>query len=79
VPGAPSIEDILDILCRAHDLSVRERMLVRLLVDGLDTPAIAGRLDISRYTVQDHLKSIFRKCGANSRLELLAGLLAQAR
>lgn len=74
---AASVEEVLDLLCRAYRLSARERELVTLVVQGLDTDAIADHLAISRYTVQDHLKSIFRKVGANSRLELLAGLLAQ--
>jgi DNA-binding CsgD family transcriptional regulator len=76
---AASIEDVLDLLCRAYTLSVRERELVGLIVQGLDTGATAERLSISPYTVQDHLKSIFRKVGANSRLELLTGLLAQVK
>jgi hypothetical protein len=39
---------------------------------GLDTRAVSARLCISPHTVQDHLKSIFRKTGAQSRRELLA-------
>jgi len=74
-----STEEVLDLLYRAYRLSARERELVNLIVQGFDTGAIAERLLISRYTVQDHLKSIFRKVGANSRLELLTGLLAQAK
>lgn len=72
-----STEDILDLLCRAHGLSARERQLVALLVDGLDTSAIASRLCISRYTVQDHLKSVFEKVGCNSRRELTCGVFAR--
>jgi DNA-binding CsgD family transcriptional regulator len=72
-------EEVLDLLARAHGLTVREGELLRLIVDGLDTPAIAARLVISRYTVQDHLKAIFRKIGVNSRLGLLTGLLSQVR
>ena len=59
-------------LCRDYALSERERQVVAALVAGLDTPAITQRLFISRYTVQDHLESIFRKTGVRSRRELLA-------
>jgi DNA-binding CsgD family transcriptional regulator len=76
---AAGAEEVLDLLSRAYSLSARERELTKLVVQGLDTGAIAKRLFISHYTVQDHLKSIFRKVGANSRLELLTGLLAQTR
>ena len=60
------------LLCRAYALSERERQVVAALVAGLDTHAITERLFISPYTVQDHLKSVFRKTGVNSRRELLA-------
>jgi ATP/maltotriose-dependent transcriptional regulator MalT len=49
-----------------------ERDVVAALLAGLDTRAISARLCISSQTVQDHLKSIFRKTGAQSRRELLA-------
>jgi DNA-binding CsgD family transcriptional regulator len=60
------------LLCRAYALSHRERQVVAALVAGLDTRAITQQLFISRYTVQDHLKSVFRKTGVRSRRELLA-------
>jgi DNA-binding CsgD family transcriptional regulator len=60
------------LLCRAYALSERERQVVAALVAGLDTRAISQRLFISRYTVQDHLKSVFVKTGVRSRRELLA-------
>jgi DNA-binding CsgD family transcriptional regulator len=75
-PAAP--EEVLALLSRAHGLSARERELVALLVEGLDTREIAERLFISRYTVQDHLKSVFEKVGVRSRRELVSGVLAQA-
>jgi DNA-binding CsgD family transcriptional regulator len=64
--------EIFDRLCRIHALSRRERELVTALLAGLDTRAVAQRLWISRYTVQDHLKSVFAKVRVHSRRELLA-------
>ena len=71
-------DEVLALLSRAHGLSARERELVALLVEGLDTREIAGRLFISRFTVQDHLKSVFEKVGVRSRRELVSGVFAQA-
>jgi DNA-binding CsgD family transcriptional regulator len=41
---------------------------------GFPTSEIAGRLHLSAYTVQDHLKSIFEKSGTGSRGDLVARL-----
>jgi DNA-binding CsgD family transcriptional regulator len=70
--------EVMSLLCRAHGLSPREQELVSLLLEGLDTRDIAQRLFISRYTVQDHLKSVFEKVGVRSRRELVTGAFAQA-
>lgn len=69
-----SAEELFEILSRAHDLSSRESMLARHVVNGLCTSEIAERLSIVPYTVKDHLKSIFRKTGVSSRGELASRL-----
>ncbi len=53
-------------------LSAREREICDLLLLGCSSAAIALRLDISRHTVKDHRKSIFRKLRVGSLAELFA-------
>jgi DNA-binding NarL/FixJ family response regulator len=61
------VRAVLGIICRAYGLTAREREVVELIAEGLDTnDDIAKRLYISPYTVQDHLKSTFEKVGVNS-------------
>ena len=57
-----------------YDLTPRERAVAQLVAEGLTTDAIAGRLHLSHWTVQDHLKSIFAKVGVGTRGELVARL-----
>ncbi|WP_298746417.1 helix-turn-helix transcriptional regulator [uncultured Serinicoccus sp.] len=66
-----SAEHTIDLDLDLYDVTPRERMVVREVVAGAGTTAIAGRLAISAYTVQDHLKSAFRKVGVSSRRELV--------
>jgi DNA-binding CsgD family transcriptional regulator len=56
-----------------HDtLSPREAEVCDLLLIGCSSDAIALRLGISRHTVKDHRKHIFRKLGVASLAELFA-------
>jgi DNA-binding CsgD family transcriptional regulator len=59
-------------LADAYALTERERAVTQLVALGLQTNAIAARLQISQWTVQDHLKAIFEKVGVGTRGELVA-------
>jgi DNA-binding CsgD family transcriptional regulator len=69
--------DIAPLVARAYGLTVRERAITRLCLEGRPTRAIAETLEITEYTVQDHLKAIFRKTGASTRGELVAQLFLE--
>ena len=53
----------------AAHLTSRERECLELLVDGLDTTAMAHRLGVSRTTIRTHVQSLLTKLGVHSRLE----------
>jgi DNA-binding NarL/FixJ family response regulator len=64
------LEHVAPLIARAHQLSRRETQIALLVLRGLSTSEISGKLFISAYTVQDHLKSIFEKVGVRTRREL---------
>ena len=52
-------------------ISQREVQVFEHLIAGDPVPMIASRLHISEHTVRNHVKSIYRKLGVNSRVQLL--------
>jgi DNA-binding CsgD family transcriptional regulator len=66
--------ELAPLIADAYELTDRERAVTQLVARGLPTDAIAARLYLSPWTVQDHLKSIFEKVGVSTRGELVARL-----
>jgi DNA-binding NarL/FixJ family response regulator len=64
----------LRMLRELRALSVREWDVVRLLWGHQTVPTIAKSLFVSKHTVRNHLKSIFRKIGVHSQPALLEWL-----
>jgi len=54
-----------------HGLSRREQQLVELLSDRLTNKEIAVRLNLAEQTVKNHVHSILRKVGAESRFSIV--------
>lgn len=56
----------------AERLTMREREVLALLVEGASGPSVARRLGISSNTVRTHVQSILTKLQVHSRLEAAA-------
>ena len=69
-----SVPELAPLIVRAYGMTERERLVTEHVAQGLSTAAIAERLHLSPFTVQDHLKAIFDKLGVSSRGELVAAL-----
>ena len=68
--------EVAPLIVDAYELTPREVDVTRALARGLTTNEIARSLHLSRYTIQDHLKSVYEKVGVSSRGELVARMFA---
>lgn len=60
-----------------HDLSARERDMLRLLLEGKTNGEIAQILSISENTVKFHIRNLLQKTGCKNRNDLLAAYMGQ--
>ncbi|WP_343073238.1 helix-turn-helix transcriptional regulator [Pyxidicoccus fallax] len=65
-----------DALLKAR-LAPRERQTLELLLRGLADKEIADQLGISRFTVNQYTKSLYRRFGVHSRAALISRLLGR--
>ncbi len=70
IQPAPASE-IAPLVALAYGLTDRECRVTQLCMQGQSTKQMAQVLNVSAYTVQDHLKSIFAKTGVRTRGELV--------
>jgi DNA-binding CsgD family transcriptional regulator len=63
-------DSTIDPAPRWADLTNTERDVVEFVLDSFTNRQIAERMFVSRHTVDYHLRSIFRKLGVSSRVEL---------
>lgn len=75
-PAGPA--EMLPMLFALHGFTTRERQVADFLLAGHGTDEIASRLNVSRYTVRDHVKSLFSKTRVSSRAELTAVLAGES-
>jgi len=59
----------------SNDLSGREREILELLTQGLSNKEIGSRLDLSPFTVKNHLARIFPKMRVHSRTAAVTAYL----
>jgi len=55
-----------------YGLTVREKEILQLLVDGLSKKHIADKLCVSFYTIDTHLKNIYSKLHVHSQIDVIS-------
>ena len=67
-----SEREIFERFAARHDLSTRERDVLRLLLERHSNAEIASELFVSEATVKFHVRNVLRKTGCKNRTELMA-------
>lgn len=65
-------------LQRRYELTTRERQIAELVCRGLRNDRVARHLGVRPETVKTHLRNVYRKTGAKSKVLLLLRFLREA-
>lgn len=57
--------------CILYRISPREKCVLREILLGLQTKEIAAKLFLSTHTVKKHIRTIYKKCNVQNRVELV--------
>jgi FixJ family two-component response regulator/Tfp pilus assembly protein PilZ len=77
--ATPFFREELDRFADRYRLTAREHDVLFLLVTGCSTvPQIAGELTLSKNTVHNHFKNVFRRTRTNTKSGLLALFIKEA-
>jgi DNA-binding NarL/FixJ family response regulator len=68
----PGLSSTIVLDDREHTLSARQREILQMLADGMQTDAVAQRLGLSTETVRTHTKRILAKLEASTRTQAVA-------
>ena len=74
-----SAEEAFDRFAIRYALSVREREVLRLVLDELTNAEVAGRLFVTEGTVKFHVRNVLKKTDCKNRLELIAKYAEESR
>ena len=69
--------EIFEHFAVRHDLSVREKEVLRYLLDGCTNSEIAEKLFVSESTVKFHVHNLLQKTGCSGRAQLRSAYLEQ--
>jgi DNA-binding CsgD family transcriptional regulator len=67
----PPAGDAYEVHARRWNLTNREADIAALAVKGWKNRRIAKELGISEQTVKNHLRTVYKKCGVSTRVELV--------
>ena len=65
-----SEQEVFEAFCLRHDLTLRERDILRMLLENRTNTDIAEGLFISENTVKYHVRNVLQKTGCKNRVDL---------
>ena len=70
--ATPTERQVFERFASQHDLSSREREVLRLVLDKRSNAEIASELFVSEATVKFHVRNLLKKTGCKNRIELFS-------